>query len=92
LKYGGEIPIIEINAEIESNFVKYSVMDNGFGISQEDINNIYTNPEKIEASKIKGTGIGLSIVKQIIVKLNGTINIDKNPKRGSIFSFILPAI
>jgi signal transduction histidine kinase len=41
--------------------------------------------------RVTGHGLGLSIVRRIMEKLNGEVGLESVPDQGSIFSFILPA-
>jgi signal transduction histidine kinase/Tfp pilus assembly protein PilF len=93
IKYGGSPPRIELGAEQKTDgSVRYWVHDNGNGLSQEAINQLFTAFTRLDKVRATGHGLGLSIVKRIIEKLNGTVDIQSDglPGRGSIFSFTLP--
>lgn len=83
---------IEVIISSEEPVVKFSVIDHGIGINEEQIQSIFdglpTTPSNTSDSK-KGMGIGLSICKTIILAHNGSIYA-KNHEDGAEFTFILP--
>lgn len=85
---------IEINAErIDNDTVIISFQDTGAGIPKEDQERIFERfyiSEKSRSRKYGGTGIGLSIVKHIVLLHNGKICLDKNYEKGAKFDIILP--
>jgi len=82
---------IKIGCVEEDIFWKFSVADNGPGISQEHINQIFRMFQTISPQdKLQNTGIGLSIVKKIIETYGGTIWVESEPGQGATFFFTLP--
>lgn len=81
-------PIVEIRSYQDNQFLVVEVIDNGIGISNDDINNImlpfYTTKEEG-----KGTGLGLSICYQIIKEMGGTIDVKSDRFNGTIIKVIL---
>jgi len=69
--------------------VSISVIDTGIGISPENKNKLFEKFFKVNPNAT-GTGIGLTIVKQIIEKHGGSINIKSKLGKGSTFEMILP--
>ena len=70
----------------------FTVRDNGQGIKSEDreaIFNLFYVPGNRNKFKNKGTGIGLSIVKRLVEKMNGTIKLVSEPGVGSTFEFTI---
>jgi signal transduction histidine kinase len=95
IKYGGNPPRIELGAEQQSDgTIRFWVHDNGDGLSQEAIAQLFTAFTRLDKVRATGHGLGLSIVKRIVEKLNGTVDIQSEgaPGRGSIFSFTLPGV
>jgi signal transduction histidine kinase len=95
IKYGGNPPRIELGAEKQSDgTVYYWVHDNGDGLSQEAITQLFTTFTRLDKVRATGHGLGLSIVKRIVEKLNGKVNIQSEglPGRGSFFGFTLPGV
>lgn len=93
VKYGGTPSVIEIGSEIlPDDRVKFWVKDNGKGLSEEEIALLFIKFSRLDTMRAEGHGLGLSIVKRIIEKLNGEVGVEsKNiPGEGSVFYFILP--
>jgi PAS domain S-box-containing protein len=92
LKYGGLPPHIQLDATIESDNkqVRFWVRDNGPGIPPEQLERLFTPFERLEQTRAKGHGLGLSIVRRIIGKMDGDVNVESTPGEGSTFSFTLP--
>jgi len=79
---------IQIDAEIFKNYVKLHVIDNGSGIDEDSIKNIFERFNKIENEKNKeGNGLGLSIAKEIVEGLNETISVSSIKDVKTSFSF-----
>jgi two-component system phosphate regulon sensor histidine kinase PhoR len=73
---------------LPQNHVQIAVSDTGAGIPEEDQDRIFERfyiSEKSRSRKYDGTGIGLSIVKHILMLHNGTIELDKTYKNGTRF-------
>ncbi|MFO7815922.1 MAG: HAMP domain-containing sensor histidine kinase [Halanaerobiales bacterium] len=73
--------------------IKFSVIDSGIGIPQDEIENIWNRFYKIDTArtrdKKKGSGLGLAIVKDIIEKHGGKIYVESELNKGSKFIFKL---
>ena len=88
---GGEI--IVIIEEGEDSFVKIIVKDNGIGISKEDQKFIFNRFNQVvdSSSEVKGgSGLGLTITKQIINLHGGKIYVISDINKGSQFVIELP--
>jgi len=75
-----------------SHFVEVYVQDSGLGISEEALrkineNNFYTTRGTASES---GTGLGLMLCKEFLVRNGGQMHIESQPGKGSVFSFTLP--
>jgi signal transduction histidine kinase len=71
-------------------FLKFSVIDTGIGISEENINNIFHSFEQVENIHTRvygGTGLGLSIVKKLVELKGGELEVTSDLGKGSTFSF-----
>jgi signal transduction histidine kinase len=74
--------------------IKISVSDTGVGIRDEDLNKLFVAFSQIEDAKTKrheGTGLGLTITKNLIDLLGGSISVSSKYGQGSIFEISLPA-
>lgn len=85
-------PDIRIAAYREGKFWVFSVMDNGYGISEEDKKNIFTIFNRVkETNGNDGTGVGLAHVEKIVQLHEGSIWVDSQIGVGSTFYFKLKA-
>lgn len=92
IKYGGMPPHIVIGAtEQEDGLIRYWVHDNGQGLSAEAKALLFRKFERLGQYKIDGHGLGLTIVKSIVEKLGGSVQVESSgiPGEGSTFSFTL---
>jgi len=93
IKYGGNPPLIEIGSEkTNTGYVRYWLRDNGQGIAPEHLPSIFEKPEELDQRIIRGYGLGLSIVRQILEKLDGYAEVKSEVGKGSEFSFFLPQL
>lgn len=92
IKYGGNPLRIEAGGTIEAdNQIRFWVRDNGKGLSDEDQARLFEPFTKLDGWAAGGHGLGLSIVRRITEKLNGSVRVDSELGKGSEFSFTLPA-
>ncbi|MCH9661881.1 MAG: response regulator, partial [Bacteroidetes bacterium] len=73
--------------------VQFSVEDSGIGISKEDVSHIFESFYQVDdqnSTKGIGTGLGLTITKELINIQNGELQVQSTPDVGSIFQFTLP--
>ncbi len=78
-----EKPILKVFGRYDENVVKIEVIDNGSGIIKEAIDNIFV---PFYTTKRTGSGIGLSLSRQIMQMHNGTINVESEPDVKTIFT------
>ncbi|MCV6622847.1 MAG: ATP-binding protein [Cellvibrionaceae bacterium] len=81
--------LITIKSHLEDDFIHYLVEDNGKGISEEDMDKIFT-PFYTSKEVGKGTGLGLSVSYGIIESLGGTIRVCSDIGKGTSFHISLP--
>lgn len=92
-KYSPEKPKITISTENSSKGVIIKIIDNGIGISKANQKKIFDKFSRISTGNvhdIKGFGLGLSYVKAIVTKHQGSIEIESELKKGSVFTVFLP--
>ncbi|MEO0096145.1 MAG: ATP-binding protein [candidate division WOR-3 bacterium] len=80
--------LLRINFRKESPYIIAEVIDNGKGISENDLKNIFT---PFYTTKPRGTGLGLAIVKKIVDDHKGKIKIESKLGQGTKISVWLPA-
>lgn len=94
IKYSNENSMIEVNANIyNEKYAVFVVKDFGIGLTSEDRKKIFNLEESFtkEGTKgEKGTGLGLALVKEIIMKHNGDIWFFSEENVGTEFHFIIP--
>jgi len=71
---------------------RVSVTDEGPGIPPEDLDRLFTPFERLDADHgdVEGTGLGLSLSKQLVEAMGGALTVESEPGRGSTFSIDLP--
>src|SRR5439155_19353574 len=78
----------------DAGHVLIAVKDQGIGMDQKEVKQIFQKfyrTKKAEESGEAGTGIGLSIVQQIVEQHGGQIEVTSKPGEGSCFTLTLPA-
>ena len=84
---------IEISLSGQGGNIKILLSDNGVGIDKKDLKHIFERLYKCDKGRSeKGSGLGLSIVHELVEKLNGTITADSTPGKGTIFTLFFPLI
>ena len=82
---------IEISLSGQGGNIKILLRDNGVGIDKADLKHIFERLYKCDKGRSeKGSGLGLSIVHQLVEKLNGTITADSVPGKGTVFTLLFP--
>ena len=94
VKYSPAARQVSVTAALDRGFLRLSVRDQGIGMDSKELKNIFRKfyrTKKAEASGEVGTGIGLSIVEQIVVHHGGSMEVESTPGRGSTFTMVIPA-
>lgn len=93
IKFTEEGKVI-IGLKIKSpQFLGFYVADTGIGMSREELTNVFDRFKRSEISeekKISGTGLGLTISKNLVEMLGGKMWVESEPGEGSRFSFEIP--
>jgi two-component system phosphate regulon sensor histidine kinase PhoR len=90
-KRGGEV---RIGARVEGARVAISIADTGVGIPSRDLPRIFERFYRVDKGRsreVGGTGLGLTIVKYVVERMNGTIEVRSELRAGSEFIVSLPA-
>jgi signal transduction histidine kinase len=75
---------------IDNQYVKFWVKDFGDGIPDEKKPFLFQEFSRLQTSQKRGYGLGLSIVKSIIIRSGGAVGVESQPGQGSCFYFTLP--
>ena len=94
-KKGGKIFCKATAREPEPGRVEYTVVisDTGIGMSEEFVRHIFepfTREHEEISSGYEGTGLGMSIVKQLVEKMDGSVSVESTVGEGSTFTIVLP--
>lgn len=93
LKYSKDSGKIKIILTKLDGFYRLNIIDNGIGIAEEDLDDIFKRFYRVDKSRSReygGTGLGLSICSWIVKIHGGEINIKSSLKKGSNFEILLP--
>jgi len=92
IKFGKEKGFVKIRSKQMHDTLHIEVIDNGIGISTEDQQRLFKPFIQLDSSstrKYKGNGIGLYIVKQFVDLHGGTVWLESESGKGSIFTFTI---
>jgi signal transduction histidine kinase len=93
IKFGDQAGKITIGTSVNKEQVKIHVENSGEGIASEDLEKLFyieRDVSSIGSSKEKGTGIGLVLCRELLQKINGTIHVQSEPGKNTIFTIVLP--
>jgi signal transduction histidine kinase/ligand-binding sensor domain-containing protein/CheY-like chemotaxis protein len=82
--------ILEVSATKHDETLDFKVSDSGIGVDPNNTDELFkpfVQADPTVTRKYGGTGLGLAIVKQLVEKMNGFIEVDGAPGKGSIFHF-----
>jgi len=86
--------ILTLSAEKHNKTMQITVRDTGSGIETTRIDQIfdpfYSTKTQTDTPDKQGTGLGLTVCRNIIEALSGTISVESQPGNGAIFTIILP--
>jgi signal transduction histidine kinase len=94
VKYSPAETEIHVTAIVSGGELRLSVRDQGIGMDAHELKNIFKKfyrTKRAEASGEVGTGIGLSIVEQIVSHHKGRMEVTSEPGKGSCFTIIVTA-
>lgn len=93
IKYSNGIPQIDIRTHNQGKKLVISLKDNGIGMSKDQLSKIFDQFYRIPTGNIhdvKGFGLGLSYVQDIVKRLGGAIKVKSELNKGTEFEIILP--
>ena len=92
-KYSPEKPNIRVRTEKIGKNIVLSVQDHGLGMSKEAVRNIFQKFYRVHTGNVhnvKGFGLGLAYVKNVVEDHHGSIDVQSEPGKGSKFFITLP--
>jgi len=95
VKYSGQNAILEISCSRENEFVVFGVRDHGMGISKEQQKHIFDKFYRVptgDLHAVKGFGLGLAYVRQIVEAHGGSVGVKSQLGAGSEFTVAIPEI
>ena len=82
---------IKISLSKKENNMELLLADNGVGIEKDDLKHIFERLYKCDKGRSeKGSGLGLSIVHQLVEKMGGSITVESFPGEGTEFMLLFP--
>ena len=93
VKYTPENGTVRLQASDCGEHIRIDIIDTGIGIPTEELEHVFDEffrASNVIKSKREGSGLGLSIVKQIVERHGGTISVRSDEGRGSTFTILLP--
>jgi signal transduction histidine kinase len=93
IKYSGEVKQLSITMETVASDLSIEIADHGIGIPRAEQAKIFEKFYRVGnglVHDVKGSGLGLSLVKHIIEAHKGTISVESNVGKGSYFTILLP--
>ncbi|TMD28760.1 MAG: PAS domain S-box protein [Chloroflexi bacterium] len=93
VKYSPDGGTVTLASRVDGRFALISVTDTGIGIPQDEIGHVFERFRRVRsgaAQSIPGTGLGLTIVKQIVEMHGGKIWVESAVGHGSSFHFTIP--
>jgi signal transduction histidine kinase len=93
VKYSPEHRDVEAAVERQNGCVRIAIRDHGIGIPANDRSDIFSKFKRGEQARkrgIKGTGIGLAIVDEIVKAHHGRVEVESELDKGSTFTIVLP--
>jgi PAS domain S-box-containing protein len=95
VKYSPDGGMVTLSTRSEGGFALISVTDTGLGIPPDEIGHVFERFRRVRsgaAQSIPGTGLGLTIVKQIVEMHGGKIWVESAVGHGSAFHFTIPLV
>ncbi|MEA2572367.1 MAG: two-component system, OmpR family, phosphate regulon sensor histidine kinase PhoR [Acidobacteriota bacterium] len=92
IRHGGDGEWVGVRAERSNGAVAITVEDRGRGIAARDLPHLFEPFYRgRDASRVRGTGLGLTIVHQIAAAHGGKVEVARRRQRGAAFTLLIPA-
>lgn len=92
-KYSPQTPVISIKTKNQANGIVVEVSDEGIGMTKDQAKRIFDQFYRVPTGNlhdVKGFGLGLSYVSDIVEQMNGNIKVNSEKDRGTTFTIYLP--
>jgi len=93
IKFSNKGDKVNVNASNNEDKCVIVISDSGIGISEEKLSKLFSinvRHKDVGTGGEKGTGVGLVLCKELIDKNNGTINVESEAGKGTVFKILLP--
>ena len=94
MKFTVEGTII-LRAAVVAHELRISISDTGIGIASEDLKGIFQRFYRVDKARSRtagGTGLGLPIVKEVVERMGGSVEVESHLGRGSTFTILLQPV
>ncbi len=81
---------VAFRVEAKAEGLQMQVSDSGPGIEAADLDRIFDRFYQVEGTEARGTGIGLALVQELVMMLDGRIEVDSEVEKGTTFTLLLP--
>ncbi|MCA9217119.1 MAG: PAS domain-containing protein [Planctomycetales bacterium] len=92
-KYTPDHGSVDLDVQIQDGVLRIAVTDTGFGITDEELPNVFDRFFRSNDSRVRnevGTGLGLSLAKEVVELHGGTMSVTSELNEGSTFSVQIP--
>jgi len=86
---------VEIIVTLNNKSILFQIRDNGIGIEMEDLKHLFLPFIQLDSGvsrKHEGTGLGLALTKKLVELQNGTVGVQSELGKGSMFTVVLPQL
>jgi signal transduction histidine kinase len=93
VKYSPRGGTVDVATELEDSTVRIRVADRGLGIDAEDLPHIFKpfyRGRRAIGAEVRGSGVGLSVVRHVVDAHHGKIQVDSRPGAGTTVTVTLP--
>ena len=93
IKYAGDGICIAVEIEVRGNEVVLAVQDRGCGLSEDQLTHLYEPYNRLgrDGSAIPGTGLGLTLTRDLVQAMGGRLEVRSQPGLGCRFEILLAA-
>jgi signal transduction histidine kinase len=92
IRHGGDAGMVKVSASSHGGSVSITVEDEGRGIAPPDLPHVFEPFFRgADAGRVRGSGLGLTIVRQIVEMHGGSVNVERGRPRGAALTIVLPA-